>query len=63
MNELEKEIMEALYEGLTYKEIINKIDRSLSKGFIKETIKKYNPELYAIISDSKKLRKYRDEKH
>lgn len=57
-DKLEDRIMECLYEGLTYKEIQNKCD-GVSKGFIKKVIKKNNPELFDIISDTKKLQEYR----
>lgn len=50
--------MEAVYEGCTYKEIQLKCGCP-SKSFIKDTIKENNPELYDIITDTKKIKTYR----
>lgn len=57
---IEDQIMELLYQGETYNSIQAKLGCP-SKSFIKKVIKDRNPDLYKILSDTKKLQKWRDE--
>lgn len=56
---IEEKIMEALYEGCTYREIQIKCSNP-SKTFIKKVIQSNNPELYSLISNNKKLKEYKN---
>lgn len=56
---IEEKIMEALYEGCTYREIQTKCGNP-SKTFIKKVIQSKNPELYNLINNNKKLKEYKN---
>jgi transposase len=57
---MEDRIMELVYNGYTYEQIQKKLGCP-SKAYIKKVIKDKNPELYAIIGNSKKLNEFREE--
>lgn len=56
--ETKQEIMESVYQGLTYKEIQAK-HHGISKRAIRKIIKEFNPELSEIISNPKLMANYK----
>jgi DNA-directed RNA polymerase specialized sigma24 family protein len=54
----EQKVMEAFYEGCTYKEISKKC--GVSKARAKVIIEKKVPELYDIVKDTKRFKEYRN---
>lgn len=56
--ETKHEIMESVYQGLSYKEIQVK-HHGISKRAIRKVIKEFNPELSEIISNPKLMANYR----
>lgn len=58
--DIEEKIMEAFYDGLTYKEIQQRCG-SPSKRYIQKVIKENAPEAYALVSDTKKFSEFREQ--
>ena len=56
---IEEKIMEAFYDGCTYKEIQHRCG-SPSKRYIQKVIKTNAPEAYEMVSDTKKFNEFRD---
>lgn len=56
--ETKYEIMESVYQGLSYKEIQVK-HHGVSKRAIRKVIKEFNPELSEIISNPKLMANYK----